>query len=276
MKKANCFASMFAGVVAVFLASAGQGQNANYEEVFDFRDWITEAFAEGIAEIEFEQVCSMPLPRWAEAGDVRVSFFQREGRGMELFVLSSFEVSDLSRDLWSGKGPWKPDLYASPAQFWGWVYDQNRDGWIDWVSALGGFMPVLPRTGLPESDLLEGKDGAGDDAHWRVVFTHIVDSDFDHGPDTVLIQPTADSGWVQGAMQIGHAVGGTFECLWRSDHDREDTRLCGPDGTDFVTTEEPSLRVTNLRLAATHAVFNTVASLARGCANPSGKIASMP
>jgi hypothetical protein len=106
-----------------------------------------------------------------------------------LFVMTAQPVTDLAKVVSFGD--------PKKSQDWGFVYDRNGDGWVDYIAFLLGRMPVgtpeilaqVPKRPWPkapgqfqvprqEAELMQRSE--------RLVFSHFADDDFDGKADAVV------------------------------------------------------------------------------------------
>lgn len=242
-----------AACVSLALSVAiGHADDADFDALFSFhKDFVAKA-GHGIQFNHPELVCVFPveLPG-AEERETDIVLLAEKAMGAEVWGLVDFPLRDM-RSFWTG-GDFSDDPDNRQTSEWGWIYDRNADGRIDWVSYINGSLPVVPEEGVPAGfpSLLEDparltprqlgflmKSG-------RVVYRHILDADFDANPDHILVSPISqESGFADGAMLFSIRGPGNFRCEWRSEHDASDTRPCvaEADAFSFVTLGEPPVR----------------------------------
>ena len=240
---------VFVGFLSIALLCAGIA-NAENDALFKFhKDFVAKA-DRGIQYDHPEIVCSVPVKLLgSERLESSIVFLAEKGMGAEVWALVDFPIRNMSAFWTGGEFSEEPDNPQTAA--WGWIYDRNDDGWIEGLSYINGSLPVLPEGGLPE-DFPSFLDGgvpltggqlAFLQENGRVVYRHILDTDFDKESDHLLVMPISqENGWTEGAMLF--SVGGDepFNCVWQSDYDADDKRSCSAEDGAFVTHGEQPMR----------------------------------
>lgn len=232
-------------------ATERNGQ-ANTDAIFQFhRDFIAKA-GHGILFDDPEIICTVDVELPGTEGlDTSIVFLAEKGMGAEVWGLFDFPLTNMS-SFWTG-GEFNENPDNPQTSEWGWFYDRNGDGWIDWISYINGSLAVLPEGGLPEGfpNFLDGEVPLNIDQlaflleNGRVVYRHIIDVDFDQEPDHLLVVPVSQvSGWHEGAMLFSVRGPEGFNCMWQSEYDAEEQRPCLAEDGAFVTRgqEEPVRR----------------------------------
>ena len=261
--------------IAVAVASAtviAAASGAQGDATFAFRDEIAAKGAQGVPYMMAELICETTLSHDEKRVGLDLVFIGARERGAEIWALSGFTIYDLD-NLWVG-GPVSDDPAAAPTAEWGWVYDRNGDGQIDWLALVDSPRAVLPagidRGTLPNLAAEPLALSAGDltliEAQTRLGYWHLIDDDHDRRPDALIVLPVSTAtGWTEGAMRLTLENGAATACLWRSDHDPEHTADCAAGDRGFETTGmEPVLRA-EVPLPYLTATFELVTGAAEAC-----------
>jgi hypothetical protein len=239
---------------------------------FTFRDAIAAKAGQGVPYMMAELICETRLA--VEDGPVGrdLVFIGARDKGAEIWALAGFMIYDLN-NLWVG-GPVNDDPTAPPTAEWGWVYDRNGDGRIDWLALVDSPRAVVPEGAAPDalpgllSDPLDL--GPGDvamvEAQTRLAYWHLIDEDHDRRPDALIALPLSTAtGWTEGAMRLVLEQGAVTGCQWRSDDDPARRTGCGLRDGGFETTGmEPVLRA-DVPLPYLTAMFELVTTAASAC-----------
>jgi hypothetical protein len=140
--------------------------------------------------------CSVPI----EGGYFTLTM--RDDMHEALFTLTEKPVTSLAKAVSFGADPKK-------SLDWGFVYDRNGDGWVDYIVFLDGAMPVatpevlalVPKRPMPregDSYTMSREEAALQMLNIRLVFTHYIDDNFDGKTDAIvssLLDPD-HWGWV--------------------------------------------------------------------------------
>jgi hypothetical protein len=187
----------------------------------------------------------------AEAGGLTAeATFAGFGSGRaEIAILTTTPVHDLARTVWL-----KPRFVAAEDRAaverawpeltldWGWVYDRNGDGRLDWFAFVIGPVAVAPEG---ERDLPR-LPGPMTKAEMRLLvantpyrFWQIVDSDFDGAPDALLAPAMRRDGWAEGVMLLEgiERPGGPSACCWRSERQAGPGLECRPTPSGCETRD---------------------------------------
>jgi hypothetical protein len=138
-----------------------------------------------------------------EIDGTHVAFWGYDKRQPILFSLTPFKVKDPEKQLAMG------DKLSGKetSQDWGYLFDRNADGKVDYVCYLMGPMPVkgsdfrsdFPKRVPGENTMYEGADLQYMFEHLRGIFYHAGDDDFDGKADGfVLCSMDPDRDWVDG------------------------------------------------------------------------------
>lgn len=275
------------GVALVAASAAGAVETKAENDLFGFRQMIFEHAAEGIGLQAPLISCERPLDAYGY-DTPEAFYFVGDGTeaGAQLWVLAGFAFTDLAQ-LWVGQ-PFSYDITVPPSAEWGWIYDRNGDGRIDWMSYVESTVYLVPEEGLPEALSLAMTDEAAavspdlDSAFSgavRTTFIHTIDADFDGAPDHFIAVPTEEhSGWGDGAMMITLAGdgGGVSDCSWRSDYRRADDRACVARDGGFATVGPGPVRERSFPVEGLIDYFELLSGMVADCAYPPGGVAARP
>lgn len=242
--------SIVCGSATALFLCAHPGLADVSSELFDFRKVIAAKASHGVPGSPYEIICVMELDNDVVRHQSLLTFLGEKGRGGELLTMSGFSIKDLGADLWTGGPALDEDPSTPPTPDWGWIYDRNNDGQIDWLAFLDGPLIVLPKEGFQEGFPTLSHSGARRQITARqlgimqnnaqLVYRHIIDSDFDGVADAFMLKPTSDeNGWWEGEMLVAEGLGpdGKSECLWQSDYDPSDVLRCEFEGGGYRTVE---------------------------------------
>lgn len=245
---AACTRSLCAAMALATALGVGAAAADWREEVFAFHRGMLEEALDPPPEGRLELMCDGA----GAAGDdplPHVSFAGFDGRTASIAVLTAARPADLARTVWLRPrfvpaeerarvaAEW-PELTLD----WGWVYDRNGDGRIDWFAFVIGPAPVLP-PGMTDPPDLRGMITKAELMllleHQAYRFWNVIDSDFDGAPDAMLVPARDAEGWVEGAMLL-EGIGGEgapAACCFRGPRGEGAGRECRPTATGCVTRD---------------------------------------
>jgi len=259
-------------IYACVAAGLATGAISAQDPISSFREEITAKAGQGIPYMMAELICETTLSVDDERVGRDLVFIGARERGAEIWALSGFMIYDLD-NLWVG-GPVSEDPAVPPTAEWGWIYDRNGDGRIDWLALVDSPRAVVPEGVGPEGPpnllaaplVLSARELAMVEAHTRVGYWHLIDDDHDRRPDALIALPvSAETGWTEGAMRLALEDGAVTGCIWQSDHDPARSARCalGDEGFETIGVE-PVLRA-EVPLPYLTAMFELVTSAAQAC-----------
>lgn len=264
------------GIAVVGAGAAGAVDTKSDDGLFSFRNDIFERGADGIGLKSPVVSCERPLTDYGY-DTPETFYFAGEGNtgAAQLWALAGFDFTDLGQ-LWVGQ-PFSYDITIPPTAEWGWVYDRNGDGRIDWMSYVESTVYYVPEEGVPDELALAAGGELLSDAV-RITFIHTVDADFDGRPDHMIGVPSeVESGWGEGAMMISLDDGnGGSDCTWHSDYRRADDRACVARDGSFVTVGPGPVRERAFPVEGLVAYFDLLNSVVGDCGYRPGEVAARP
>lgn len=257
----------WAGAVAAEAAPAVGSDNA-----FTFRESIARNAGGGIPYDWAEVICETKLTQGFDDTGLSLVFIGEPAKGADIWAISGFDIVDLGQ-LWTG-GPLDQDPSTPPTPEWGWVYDRNGDGRVDWLTLVDTPRAMRPPGVARESlaDLFTPPENLTQaeldlvEAQVRVSYWHMIDGNFDQRPDAVIALPTDhEIGWTDGAMLLQLSDYEVTGCEWRSDADPALMAECGADADEYVTAGTGPEMGARVPVPYLVDIFGLVSSAARQC-----------
>lgn len=214
---------LLAAVVSLACVPAAQAADAAPQEI---RHFHKQAYALTLSPPDpasFRTVCETDL------ADRRVSFIAAGDGPVIIAAITAGHIADPRKDISTMPAFFEkagqPGLSVTPGPVadWGYVWDRNRDGRIDYLAYLIGPNPVKPKGasfGLPAP----GKPFASKEQYLTVikslrqVFWHMADEDFDGEADAFALMGRESSGWwrdwfiVSTSAEVLPSGADAFEC----------------------------------------------------------------
>ncbi|MFO7856010.1 MAG: hypothetical protein R6V44_12485 [Paracoccaceae bacterium] len=271
-------------------AAAASVSAAEREELAAFHRAMLDVALDPPAAASLRRLCAARASAGTLEAEVTFAGF-RPGEAA-LAVLTDAPIRDVSRAVWLEPRFVSSELAARMERDWpeltldwGWVFDRNGDGRVDWYGFVIGPVAVAPEGLRDPPDLSGGLDMAEvalllENTPYR--FWQIVDSDFDGAPDALLAPAMREDGWAEGVMLLEgiERPGGPDACCWRSEREAGPARECRATPSGCETPDGAMTAITArfgpdiLRTLAGR--FRLVEAGARACGLRPGALAQVP
>lgn len=187
-----------------------------------------------------------------------ITFIGVEGRKVLLFALTDNKIRDASKSVYLETrfftGPkvllrisgWGPGVTPD----WGYVFDRNRDGMVDYLAYMAGPKAVAPlghKEELPNITATKRKTTLGEEyfkaGHSPLTFWHVADDNFDGSVDGFAMRADrVDNGWSYGWMVVQSSSHNDIfdKCQYYSGHDKNESHSCEPvdEGHGYVVLDK--------------------------------------